>query len=247
MKHIVTAFFITISIISASAKVMTNPQPEVDYGDYQQNITVASNGDARAACVVADCYFTGIGTEKNINEAWKWYAKAAERGDLEARYRLGCLYRDGMGVKQNDAEATYWFRKAALNGHALALLNLADCYYEGRGLQGDYRIAAEDFWRASDRGVPEASYRLALMLRDGIGVNMDKSQALKYFKQAAQAQYADAEALAEELEKQGVRMPGPKKPADKPKTTNPGVKKDIKKDNSKIKKGDQDQKRKGRK
>lgn len=45
------------------------------------------------------------------------------------------------------------------------------------------------------------------MLRDGLGITQNKPMALKYFRQAAEANYADASLLAQLLVDEGVKMP----------------------------------------
>ena len=57
--------------------------------------------------------------EKKIQEAKKWYLKAAEQGHAKAQYNLGTiLYKEG---KRQEAKA--WFIKAAKQGeHSFNLL-----------------------------------------------------------------------------------------------------------------------------
>ena len=93
------------------------------------------------------------GIEKNLQEAVKWYQKAAEQGhvnainrlkenfallynaqsgDAAAQYELGNCYSVGDGgVKQDDTEAVKWYRKAAEQGHADAQHDLAIYYIAG--------------------------------------------------------------------------------------------------------------------
>ena len=69
---------------------------------------------------MGDHYEDGEGVKKTLNEAVKWYRKAAEQGDVGAQYRLGYLYEDGEGVKKNLNEAVKWYKKAADQGNEAA-------------------------------------------------------------------------------------------------------------------------------
>ena len=62
--------------------------------------------------------------KKDLEEAVKWFAKAAERGNVEAMYYLGECYRDGSGVDEDQKKAVEWFTKAAKQGHEEAKAEL---------------------------------------------------------------------------------------------------------------------------
>jgi TPR repeat protein len=55
---------------------------------YQVQLTFAEKGDVRAQYYLGEMHEQGLGTEQNINEAFKWYAKAAEHGDRMAKKKL---------------------------------------------------------------------------------------------------------------------------------------------------------------
>ena len=53
-----------------------------------------------------------------MEEAVKWWRKAADDGHAKAQFRLGESYATGKGVEQKDVnEAAKWYRKAAEQGH----------------------------------------------------------------------------------------------------------------------------------
>ncbi len=61
---------------------------------------------------------------RDIDQAVKWYRKAAENGDAVAQNRLGVAYYEGISVKKNVKEAKYWWKKAADQGDEDAKENL---------------------------------------------------------------------------------------------------------------------------
>jgi TPR repeat protein len=46
-------------------------------------------------------YYDGIGVEKNLGEAYKWYKKAAEQGRPDGQYQVARLLYFGEGVEAN--------------------------------------------------------------------------------------------------------------------------------------------------
>ena len=56
----------------------------------------------------------------DLQEAVKWYRKAAEQGYSAAQFNLGVCYDNGDGVDKNPSKAKYWYRKAADNGLEIA-------------------------------------------------------------------------------------------------------------------------------
>lgn len=175
--------------------------------DYRENIEKAVQGNTESQRIVAQCYLTGTGVRKDVNEAWKWLVKAAGNSDIESQYIIGTLYRDGNGVRQSYEESAYWFRKAGKNGHHKAQVEIARQFAEGQGVQQDYRIAAENYWRAAEGGEPEGAYYYAKLVSEGRAGMKDLPKALKYYKKAAAAGFGDAREKVRELEAQGVKEP----------------------------------------
>ena len=82
-------------------------------------------------------YDMGLGRERDVATAAKWYRKAAEAGNPLGENNLADLYLRGEGVTQNDAEAFAWFQKAAEQGHTGARIKLGYLYVQGRGTAKD--------------------------------------------------------------------------------------------------------------
>jgi len=69
----------------------------------------AAAGDVIAEYKLGEAYRLGAGLEKNIPQAFKWYARAAEQGHSGAQYKLGLIYQTGEGIKQNMGRAAEWY------------------------------------------------------------------------------------------------------------------------------------------
>ena len=87
-----------------------------DTSQFKLDQIMAKRGDAMAQFSVAIAYEDGVGTKKDLKQAFDWYSKAAEQGHEGAQYKVGVFYEKGMGVKKDPKLANEWYKKAAANG-----------------------------------------------------------------------------------------------------------------------------------
>lgn len=57
-------------------------------------------GDTRAQYYLGEMYERGLGTSQNIDEALKWYAKAAQKGDSWAKSKLALRAKFDEDLRQ---------------------------------------------------------------------------------------------------------------------------------------------------
>ena len=168
----------------------------------------AEQGEVTAQYNLGLCYCFGEGVDKNYVEAVKWYRKAAEQGQSSAQNNLGKLYEHGEGVDKDYTEAVKWYRKAAEQGEKYGQYNLGFCYYHGNGVDKDDVEAAKWFRKSAEQGHESAkekleeinttlatkNYQLGTDYYYGQnGKTKDYSQAVIYFRQAAEMGHADAQ------------------------------------------------------
>ncbi len=77
------------------------------------------------------CYEYGIGMEKNPQEAFFMFRKAAERGLPDAMYRLANLYSKGIGVGKDLSRSSEWLSRYQQKVGQPQLPDLIDLYNEG--------------------------------------------------------------------------------------------------------------------
>ncbi len=109
------------------------------------------------------CYYIGEGVEKNVEEAAKWFFKAAMQGNAEAQCALGFCYCNGEGVEKNATVAAFWFRQAAEQGLAEAQFRLSCCYEFGVGVTEDEDEAVMWLRKAAAQGHEAARARLGYL------------------------------------------------------------------------------------
>jgi localization factor PodJL len=152
----------------------------------------ALKGDPTAAYEVAVRFAEGKGVQPNLEEAAKWYDRAANAGIIPAVFRLGTLYEKGMGVKKDLDTARRYYIQAAERGNAKAMHNLAVLDADGGGKGPDYKSAAQWFRKAADRGIADSEFNLGILYARGIGVEQNLAESFKWFSLAAAQGDADA-------------------------------------------------------
>ena len=187
---------ITGSIAPAPADASVNRQPALALqvptsdglpaaigGARLRNAAVA--GDPAAAYEVAMRFMEGRGVPANLEEAARWYERAASKGLVPAQFRYASMLEKGQGVKKDLTAAQKLYVVAASKGHAKAMHNLAVLYAEGVDGKPDYANAAQWFRRAAEHGVADSQYNLGVLTARGLGTDKNIVESYKWFALAA--------------------------------------------------------------
>jgi len=142
-------------------------------------------GNAETQHDLAKQYYYGKNGQQDDEEAAKLWHRAAEQGHVEAQRDLGLCYWNGEGVPQNHSEAVKWIRSAAEQEDNTAQCLLGACYYLGEGVLQDLQEAAE-------QGDVDAQYQLALCYYHGEGIAENKTEAVKWYRRAAEQGHVGA-------------------------------------------------------
>jgi localization factor PodJL len=152
----------------------------------------ALKGDPAAAYEIGVRYAEGKGVPADLDQAAKWYDRAAQAGVVPAIFRLGTFYEKGMSVKKDIDIARRYYLQAAERGNAKAMHNLAVLDADGGGKGANYKNASEWFRKAADRGVADSQFNLGILYARGIGVEQNLAESFKWFSLAAAQGDADA-------------------------------------------------------
>lgn len=141
-------------------------------------------------------YLSGLGCEKDEEQAQEWFAKAYRAFvEEEARavkkdylqYRIGKLFSLGYGVGQDYEKAAAWYEKAVAENNSFAAYSLGSLYQRGQGVEQEdakafqlYMMAAEHIEKPN----AYAAYELGRMCRDGTGTDVDREASENWYKQA---------------------------------------------------------------
>jgi localization factor PodJL len=152
----------------------------------------ALKGDATAAYEIGTRFAEGKGVASNLEEAAKWFDRAAQAGVVPAVFRLGTFYEKGLSVKRDVDIARRYYQQAAERGSAKAMHNLAVLDADGGGKGANYKSASVWFRKAADRGVADSQFNLGILYARGIGVEQNLAESFKWFSLAAAQGDADA-------------------------------------------------------
>ena len=145
----------------------------------------AQAGDPAAAYEVAMRFVEGRGVPANLEEAARWYERAASKGLTPAQFRYASMLEKGQGVKKDLTAARKLYVVAASKGNAKAMHNLAVLYAEGAEGKPDYANAAQWFRKAAEYGVADSQYNLGVLAARGIGIEKNIAESYKWFALAA--------------------------------------------------------------
>ncbi|WP_108522195.1 tetratricopeptide repeat protein [Bradyrhizobium algeriense] len=154
--------------------------------------TAALKGDPAAAYEVGVRFAEGKGVAPDLDQAAKWYDRAAQAGVVPAIFRLGTFYEKGLSVRKDVDIARRYYAQAAERGSAKAMHNLAVLDADGGGKGANYKSASIWFRKAADRGVADSQFNLGILYARGIGVEQNLAESFKWFSLAAAQGDADA-------------------------------------------------------
>ena len=105
-------------------------------------------------------YLLGEDTERNIEEAVKWFEKASENGNQYAQYQLGKIYLTGINGNQNMKKALEWLKKSAEQNNQYAQYMLGKIYMNGVGVEKNLQEAVKWFEKSAEQENGYAQYYL---------------------------------------------------------------------------------------
>ncbi|GBC41295.1 kinase-like domain-containing protein [Rhizophagus irregularis DAOM 181602=DAOM 197198] len=138
------------------------------------------------------CYTNGEGTEKNLEKAFYWYQKAAEKDQIDAMLNLANRYYNGEGTEKNLEKAFYWCQKAAEKDQIDAMYYLAVYYRNGEGTIKNLEKAFHWYQKAAEMDHIDAMYSLAVHYRNGEGIEKNLEKACHWYQKAAEKGHIDA-------------------------------------------------------
>lgn len=83
-----TYSFLFLFLLMPGAPADSAGLDDADERLFKVQLAMAEKGDSRAQYYLGEMHEQGLGTRQNIDEAFKWYAKAAEQGDSLAKRKL---------------------------------------------------------------------------------------------------------------------------------------------------------------
>ena len=140
---------------------------------------LADRNVPKAQGTLAQCYYDGRFTERNIDEAVKWATTAYENGERYfAPFVLGQWAQDNG----NDEKAIKMFMDAGLSGNDFAYNYLGLCYkLPSNGASPNYPEAIRWFKKGAEEGDQWSIFNLGHMYLCGLGCKQNRERAVQLF------------------------------------------------------------------
>lgn len=143
----------------------------------------AENDHLEAMIALGDMFLNGFYNNNiNLDEAAKWFLKAAQTGDPEKMYIYGIMLKNGTLGISNSVEGNAWVRKAADEGYIAAMNHCG-----GEELESLNRVESYKwFLKAATKGDWTSMYNLASILYSGVdGIERNLPAARKWLEKVA--------------------------------------------------------------
>lgn len=130
----------------------------------------------------------------DVQQAARWYHRAADAGDARAMAMLGWLHRTGTGVTQDYGLARGWYAKAYAEGYREPWVVYGLGWLTLHGVGGDRsETEGHDLILAAARdGYAGAMYHAGWNFEEGRGAQRDYETARRWYERAAAAGNAEA-------------------------------------------------------
>ena len=164
----------------------------------------AHNGKSEAQYMLAICYASGNGIEKNETIARKWLKSAADKGYAKSQLALGVWLLNGRGGEKQIPLGIEYCEKSAKQNYSEAFNYLGKLFFDGKVTAQDYNKAVLYYNQAVKTGSLDAVFNLAYCYQKGLGTERNPVKAFELFKTAADKNFMPAAFCLAECYENGI-------------------------------------------
>ena len=164
---------------------------------------LVATGDTDAMIQLGSIYIHGLYIESNVDEGIKLFEKAGDLGNIGAYSTLAFMYKTGDGVTRDNFQAIKWYGKAVDKDDTAAEMDLAKLYRENedvKDLEQSFKLylkvaqkTAKSTNSWDNSSITDAILQVARSYDKGLGIVQDKTEAIKWYKKAADSGDTEAE------------------------------------------------------
>lgn len=147
--------------------------------------TDAAAGNPNAQTRLGLRFKNGDGVERSLDEAIKWFQKAADQDYLEGELQLAIAEFDFSDDKSRQAGLD-WMKKSAEHGYARSQSMLGLLYETGTFVPKDLSEAARWYRKAAEKNEVLGVMMFGLACSDGDGVPKNEAEGLKWLRISAE-------------------------------------------------------------
>jgi TPR repeat protein len=109
-----TCFFLFLFLLIPGLPANSSGLEDADERLFKVQLAMAEQGKPRAQYYLGEMHEQGLGTKQDVDEAFKWYAKAAEQGDSFAIRKLALRQEIISEIKNEQAAEKLKSSKSAV-------------------------------------------------------------------------------------------------------------------------------------
>ena len=161
-----TCFFLFLFLLMPGIPANSAGLDDADERLFKVQLAMAEKGSTRAQYYLGEMHEQGLGTRQDVNEAFKWYAKAAEQGDSLAKRKLA-LRREIISeiMKEQEAEKQKSSRTTVFPGKSVDTSRNNGLSAPVAVAQTDHALQTEDRIKAAEKAKRRAAVRAMILER----------------------------------------------------------------------------------
>ncbi|QYJ82949.1 tetratricopeptide repeat protein [Shewanella aegiceratis] len=149
MKKRLKALSVGLSLLAVTSQGFAAGLPECDTAECQEYFKaytiLTKRGHSDAMATLGELYYAGYGTEKDMEQAFKWFRRAAKFGNTTAQYKAGIMYLQDSKDRDIDKGITLLKRSSKV-GFSPSAFVLGKIYLGNELVKQD--LAEADHWLA---------------------------------------------------------------------------------------------------
>lgn len=146
---------------------------------------MVADGDVKSMLELADCYFNGLGVEKNINTAFKLYKEAGEKDDPMGLFFTGIGYARGYYGRREPDKAMEYYNQVEDMFNEEVLVQKGILYDSGSQPWNNPERYFQYMELAAEQDHTFGAFLLALCYLEGKGVEQNEELGIKWMEYAA--------------------------------------------------------------
>lgn len=146
-------------------------------------VSAKEQNDPRGQRELASCYLNGKGTDRNLQEALRWYIKSADNGEISSLLWCGYTYY----LLADYAKALEYFYQSAKYDDINALFFIGHFHQHGLACEKSEKEAFKWHLKAAEKGQDSSQEYVGIAYYEGRGVEINYHAAVRWLMAAKES------------------------------------------------------------
>jgi TPR repeat protein len=145
-------------------------------------------GIAATNTLIGEAYLNGVGVEKDIVSARRWFEKGIAQSDPGCVFNMGYIYQKGIGETKNMKKGIMLMEQACDSSYLRACEYLGEFYYKGEDVDANVEETVRWYTQGTRLNGAKSHFYFSNYILLGY-IDGDKSDALYNAKRAKELGY----------------------------------------------------------